>query len=79
MNRDGKWSTPYKAGVVTGVGFGVIFGFAIATGANPNPIDWLAALPVCLFGIGAFLVGRAIADRDERQASGSDRAEESIE
>ena len=71
MSRDGEWSTQFKAGVISGLGFGLIFGFAIATGGNPNPVNWLAALPVLLFGIGAFLVGRAVASRDVSRGPGS--------
>jgi hypothetical protein len=60
------WSRQFKAGVVSGLGLGLIHGFAIAEAENPIPTGWLAMIPVFAFAIGAFVVGRVIATRDER-------------
>jgi len=52
--------------MLSGLGLGLIFGFSLAEEQNQNPPSWLAMLPVFLFGIGAFFVGRFLAKRDDR-------------
>jgi hypothetical protein len=52
-------TTQFRAGGLFGVGMGVMTGFALAEGRNPNT-DWLALMPVLLFGLGFMIFGAPI-------------------
>jgi hypothetical protein len=77
VNQSPEWSKQFRAGTVTGIGLGLMFGFSLAEGANPNPPSWLAMVPVYLFSIGMALIGLILARRDDRDASPFDPSERS--
>jgi hypothetical protein len=64
-------TTQFKLGGLFGLGMGVLSGFAISEARSPNT-DWLALIPVFLFGFGFMLAGVMLARTDASKASQPD-------
>lgn len=63
---DQRLTPQFQAGALFGIGMGVMTGFALSEGRNPS-LDWLALVPVFLFGIGFMVAGGVRATRDQRE------------
>ena len=72
MTASGQGLTrQFQAGALFGLGMGVMWSCALSEGGNPNR-DWLALVPVFLFGLGFMIAGVVMAMRDERKATPPD-------